>query len=231
MDRPLNPMPPRLVDRAVATRTLRLLTNSPHAGSMPEVLPGADADSASPILVGPRAPTGNEGALLGDLVYQDLRQLAANLLRRERSDHTLQPTALVHEAWIRLIDETAFVGQDVEAARAKFLSYAVQAMRRILIEHARRHKADKRGAGRAKESLTEGMSPYSGDPAEQLDLDLALRELAERKPRAARIAELRIYGGVSVAEAAKVVDIPLGTAKQDWALALALLTQKMRERS
>lgn len=165
---------------------------------------------------------------LSSLVYQDMRRMAARLLRRERRDHTLQATALVHEAWLRLVDETAFQGQQAAAARQQFLRHAVQAMRRILIEHARGRLRDKHGGGRPRVPLAESQVFQFEDPTELLDLDAALAELAERKPRLAQIAELRIYGGLSVAEASDVVGVSLSTAKAEWALAKALLTQRVR---
>ena len=164
---------------------------------------------------------------LAELVYDDLRRLANALLRHERRTHTLQATALVHEAWLRLVD-TAVLGADgVDAARQQFLGLAATAMRRILIDHARARLSEKRGGGRVGEELAE-VAAATADPAELLDLDAAVQTLAARRPRAGRLAELRIYGGMSLAEAAEVEGTSLTVAKGEWAIAQALLGRWLR---
>lgn len=165
---------------------------------------------------------------LMSLVYDDLRRVAGNLLRSERKDHTLQATALVHEAWMRLVDESVLKTSG-GGARRKFLGYAAQSMRRILIEHARARMRIKRGGGQPKVELTECLMPNFQDAPALLELDEALDKLTERKERAARIAELRLYGGLSTAEAADVAEVSLATAKSDWALAQAFLSQQVRD--
>lgn len=167
---------------------------------------------------------------LSSLVYVELRRMAAGLLRRERADHTLQATALVHEAWLRLVDETAFQETQKGVARHEFLRHAVQAMRRVLIDHARSRQRDKRGGDRQRVPLAESAVFQFDDADELLDLDAAVQELAEHRPRLAQIAELRIFGGLSVDETAGIVDVSLSTAKAEWALAKALLTQRVRGR-
>lgn len=195
---------------------------------------------------GPVAPTGREATTraidaacrgsgeaqqqLSSLVYVDLRRMAAGLLRRERADHTLQATALVHEAWLRLVDQTAFQEAQKGAARQQFLRHAVQAMRRILVDHARRRQGDKRGGDRQRVPFAESAVFQFDDADELLDLDDAVRELAERRPRLAQIAELRLFGGLSVDETAAVVDVSPSTVKAEWGLAKALLTQRVRAR-
>lgn len=164
---------------------------------------------------------------LAQMVYADLRRVATALLRREAPGHTLQATALVHEAWLRLVDTSMLDGEDREAARQRFLGFAVTAMRRILVEHARSRLRDKRGGDRAREPLGELAGP-TVDDAQLLDLDAALQALAERRPRAARIAELRIYGGLSTAEAATNAGMSLTVAKTEWAVAQALLARWLR---
>ena len=161
-------------------------------------------------------------------VYDDLRRMAGNLLRRERANHTLQPTALVHEAWLRLVNQSELTAQGHETARRRFLGYAVQAMRRILIEHARARMRDKRGGGLKRVPISESILPGVEDAPQLLDLDAALDELAERKPRAARIAALRVYGGLSTSDAADVVGVSPATAKLDWTLAKGFLTRRVR---
>ncbi|MEQ1633920.1 MAG: ECF-type sigma factor [Planctomycetota bacterium] len=172
-----------------------------------------------------------DGETLAQLLYADLHRAAGALLRRERRDHTLQATALVHEAWLRLVDTAELRGDDATAARRQFVGLAVSSMRRILVEHARARLRDKRGGGRGKEPLPDDLAAGQEDPSELLDLDAALDALAERRPRAAKIAELRIYGGLSVAEAAAAVDVALTTAKGEWALAQALLGRSLRGRT
>jgi len=168
--------------------------------------------------------------VLAGLVYDDLRRAAASLLRRERRGHTLQTTALVHEAWMRLVDETALRAADVAAAQRAFLGHAVQAMRRILVEHARARLRVKRGGSDKPVPLPDALAVAIESAPEMLDLDAGLEQLEERRPRLARLAELRIYGGLSTAEAADVVGVSLATAKAEWALAQALLTQYVRGR-
>lgn len=167
---------------------------------------------------------------LSQLLYGDLHRLAAALLQHERKGHTLQATALVHEAWLRLVDASAFAGEAGATARQRFLGLAVQAMRRILVDHARGRLRAKRGGGRAREDLGEALAVVADDPAELLDLDDALTALAARRRGAAQIAELRIYGGLSTAEAAEAAGMGLTTAKAEWAVAQALLTRQLRGR-
>jgi RNA polymerase sigma factor (TIGR02999 family) len=177
-----------------------------------------------------RACHGDEAGrtVLAGLVYDDLRKAAASLLRHERSSHTLQPTALVHEAWLRLVDETAFASGEVAAAHRAFLAHAVQAMRRILIEHARARLRHKRGGDERPVPLPAALAVAIDSAPEMLDLDAGLEQLAQRRPRLAKLAELRIYGGLSTAEAATVIGVSLATAKAEWSLAQALLTQHVR---
>ncbi|MFK7740591.1 MAG: ECF-type sigma factor [Planctomycetota bacterium] len=161
------------------------------------------------------------------LVYDDLRNVANRLLASERKSHTLQPTALVHEAWLRLATESDLHGSD-EAARGRFLAHASQAMRRILIDHARSRLRAKRGGGAQKQSFSDSMFLNVEDPVSTLDLDSALTDFAAIKPRAAKIAELRIYAGLTTAEAGRVVAASLTTAKAEWALARAYLSRRVQ---
>jgi RNA polymerase sigma factor (TIGR02999 family) len=153
------------------------------------------------------------------LVYQDLRRRAAAYLRRERRDHTLQPTALVHEAYLRLVNQDRAVWQN----RAQFFGVASQIMRRILVDHARRGRMAKRSGRWARVTLDEriaGMPPLGVDV---LDLDDALTRLAEFDPRKSRIAELRFFTGLSLEETGHVLDISVATVERDWQAARAWL--------
>jgi RNA polymerase sigma-70 factor (ECF subfamily) len=159
------------------------------------------------------------------LVYDELRRLAASYLRRERSDHTLQPTALVHEAYLRLVEQKNVRWQD----RSHFFAITAQLMRRILVDHARGHLADKRGSGLPKVPLTEAIVMSRERPGELLALDESLTRLASMDPQQGRVVELRIFGGLTVEEAADVLGISPATVKRDWAMAKAWLLQEVQK--
>ncbi len=165
---------------------------------------------------------GNREALdkLLPLVYQELRRLADRYLRRERSDHTLQATALVHEAYLKLIDQRNVHWQN----RAHFFGVAAQAMRRILVDHARAHQSAKRGSGGLKLSIDEGLEVSEEQPAaDMVALDDALNALAEIDPQKSRIVELRFFGGLSIEETAEVLGIGTATVIRQWRMAKAWL--------
>ena len=164
---------------------------------------------------------GNRAVLdqLLPLIYQELRSLAANYLRRERPGHTLQPTALVHEAYLRLVDQTQVKWQN----RAHFLGVAAQMMRRILVDHARSHKAEKRGSDLQVLSLDENLDVPHERAAELVALDDALTALAAIDEQKSRIVELRFFGGLSVEETAEVLGISTPTVKRQWRMAKAWL--------
>jgi len=158
------------------------------------------------------------------LVYRELHLLAQRYLRRERSDHTLQATALVHEAYLKLIDQREVRWQN----RAHFFGVAAQAMRRILVDHARGHMAAKRGSGGIKLSLDDENNPpvaiVSSEKAEEMvALDDALNRLAEKDAQQARIVELRFFGGLSIEETAEVLGIGTATVIRKWRVARAFL--------
>lgn len=152
------------------------------------------------------------------VVYNELRRLAERYLRQERSDHTLQATALVHEAYIRLVDQSV-----PWQNRAHFFGVAAEMMRRILIDHARGHMAAKRGSGGIKLSLDDLINLSDERAADLVALDEALKALAEFDPQKSRIVELRYFGGLSIEETAKVLDIGTATVTRQWNLAKAWL--------
>jgi RNA polymerase sigma factor (TIGR02999 family) len=185
--------------------------------------PPSDDPSAKP---GQHAADSSDGpGSVFALVYDELRKLAAAALRHERTDHTLQPTALVHEAYLRLADEPTARWEN----RSHFMAVAARAMRRILVDHARKHKAVKRGSGAVRLSLDdlERAATLPGDAVDLVALDDALGRLATLDPRQARIVELRFFGGLSVEETAAVVDSSARTVKRDWQLARAWLKREM----
>lgn len=158
------------------------------------------------------------------LIYDELRSLAANYLRRERPDHTLQPTALVHEAYLRLVDQTRVNWQN----RAHFFGVAAQMMRRILVDYARARVAGKRGPDFQKLSLDENIDKAVEQSHELVALDEALQELAEIDEHKSRIIELRYFGGLSVEETAEVLGVTPVTVKRHWRMAKAWLYGRMR---
>lgn len=162
--------------------------------------------------------------LLLPLIYDELRSLATNYLRRERADHTLQATALVHEAYLRLIDQTRVSWQN----RAHFFGVAAQLMRRLLVDYARRHNAEKRGADFQKITLDENIEKAVERSEEILALDRALAELAALDEQKARIVELRYFGGLTVEETAEVLGVTPITIKRHWRMARAWLYGQMK---
>jgi RNA polymerase sigma factor (TIGR02999 family) len=160
------------------------------------------------------------------LVYDELRRLAAARLAGEKPGQTLQPTALVHEAYLRLVGG----GQPRDwGGRGHFFAAAAEAMRRILVESARRKQADKHGGGRARVDLADVEHPATDDPDRWLLLDDALSRLAEEDPTAARVAQLRLFTGLSVEEAATSLGMSRATAFRHWTYARAWLQAKLQE--
>ena len=157
------------------------------------------------------------------LVYAELRRVAARQLRNERADHTLQPTALVHEAYIRLVDQRHVDWQN----RAHFFGVAAQVMRRILVDHARRHDAIKRGDGVRCVSIDEARDVAASNEIPILALDHALDRLEQVDADLARIVELRAFGGLTIEEAAHVLNVSPSTAKRDWRTAKAWLHREL----
>jgi len=170
---------------------------------------------------------GDEHAVdkLMPLVYEELRGLARRYLSHERSDHTLQATALVHEAYLRLVDQRGITWQN----RAHFFGVAAQAMRRILVDHARRHHAAKRGGPAFKVSLEDVMIAAEERSDDLLALDDALNRLATLDPRQGQIVELRLFSGLTVEETAEALGISPATVKREWMSAKAWLTREVRQ--
>ena len=160
------------------------------------------------------------------LVYRELRRLAASFLRREYRYQTLQTTALVHEAYIRLVDQTHTDWKD----RAHFFGVAAQLMRRILVDHARTHQASKRGGGAVAVQLDEEMARVDEPEADLLALDEALDRLASMDPRQSSIVEMRYFAGLSIRETAEALGISHATVEREWQTAKAWLYNEINRR-
>jgi RNA polymerase sigma-70 factor, ECF subfamily len=168
---------------------------------------------------------GDQGAMenLAPVVYRELHRLAGRYMRRERAGHLLQTTALVNEAYIRLVDWKTVRWQN----RAHFLGMAAQIMRRILVDFARTQNRDKRGGGAFQVSLYDMAQPSSGRSADVVALDQALKALASLDPRQSNVVELRFFGGLSLEETAEVLKVSIGTVRRDWSLAKAWLFREL----
>jgi RNA polymerase sigma factor (TIGR02999 family) len=162
-------------------------------------------------------------AALVEAVYDELKVIAGRHMRRESSGHTLQTTALVNEAFLKLLHVKSATWQD----RAHFFAVASRLMRRILVDHARKHLAGKRGGGMDMLPLNEAMVFSPDRAAPLLQLDEALTRLAESEPRTARVIELRFFGGLSVEETAEVLKISPRTVKREWGFGRAWLRTEM----
>jgi RNA polymerase sigma factor (TIGR02999 family) len=158
-----------------------------------------------------------------DLVYGPLRSIAARHLQRERDGHTLQPTALVHELYLRLVDQRSVDWRD----RAHFFAVAAQVMRRILVDYARRRKSEKRGGDLVPVTLGLALDVAAGEDFDIVDLDAALDQLASIFPQQAKIVELRFYGGLTLDETAAALAISPATVSRDWAMARAWLRRAL----
>ena len=176
-----------------------------------------------------KASCGSDSAVkqLMPLVYDELRALAESYLKHERVDHTLQATALVHEAYVRLVKQ-----EDVDwQNRAHFFGVAAQMIRRILVDHARHHERIKRGGGRRRVQIDEDIALPQHRELDLLALDEAMERLADFHERAARIVELRFFGGLNREEVAEVLGLSLRTVGDDWRLARAWLRRELGEDS
>lgn len=181
-------------------------------------------DGITQLLV--RWSSGDQAALekLMPLVYRELRRLAGNYLRRERKEHTLQPTALVNEAYLRLVDQRDAKWQN----RAHFYGIAAQLMRRILVDHAREKHAEKRGGSEQQRlSITSAQGLATKPDLDLLALHEALEELKTIDPQQERIVELKFFGGLSIEETAEVMKLGHATVERDWKMARAWLRRKL----
>jgi len=205
----------------------------------PEVLSYCQQNAIAHTLVPPMAEDEDVTRLLSALtrgdedaagklipaVYDELRRLAGSYMRRERTDHTLQATALVHEAFLKLVEQRSVNWQ----SRAHFFGIAAQLMRRILVDHARGHSRDKRGGNQVHVSIDEAFVYAEHHADEVLAVDESLNKLAKIDPRQARVVELRFFGGLSVEEAAEVLGVSPKTVKRDWSVAKAWLTADLKQ--
>ena len=174
-----------------------------------------------------RARTGDErarGELIG-LVYDELRRVASGLMRRERADHTLSPTGVVHEAVIRLLGDAIF---DKAADRSYLFASAARAMREILVEHARRRAAGRRGGGRRRVPLDRVVESFEAKDLDVIALHEALDRLAEWNQRQSQIITLRYFGGLTMAEVAESLGVSIVTVERDWRVARAWLGSQLR---
>jgi RNA polymerase sigma factor (TIGR02999 family) len=160
------------------------------------------------------------------LIYEDLRRMAAAQMRGERVDHTLQATALIHEAFVRLFGSQQTKWQ----SRSHFFAAAAEVMRRILVDHARARAADKRGGSRGRVSLDAADAPFESDPADILDIEAALRAFEQVDPERAAVVKLRFFGGLDLAEIARALDVSERTVKRHWRYARAWLYQQIAGR-
>jgi RNA polymerase sigma factor (TIGR02999 family) len=184
-----------------------------------------DAPRAGVTVLLARAREGDGSALSGltEMVYDELRKLAAAYMRRERAGHTLQPTALVNDALLELVGGAAVEAKD----RAHFFALAAGVMRRVLVDHARTRGAAKRGGGQKRVNLHSGVAIVPDSDVEALALDDALTRLAALDARQSRIVELRFFGGLSMEEVAEHLGVSKRTAETDWALARAWLHREL----
>jgi len=167
--------------------------------------------------------SGQQPDQLIPLVYNELRRLARQYLVRERPDHTLQATGLVHEVYLRLVDQTTTTWQN----RAHFFGVAAQLMRRILVDYARAHRAEKRGGGWDKLAFDEALALSAERSIDLVALDEALKDLAALDPRQSQIVELRFFGGLTNEEIGEVLDVSPRTVKREWRMAKAWLRREI----
>src|SRR5687768_3373381 len=196
-------------------RLNRLTGESCHSKDMQNVtgllhkMSQGDADAASELV---------------PLIYDELHRLAGHFMARERHDHTLQTTALVHEAYLRLVQQR----YDTWNNRAHFYGAAAGIMRRILVDHARARRTAKRGGGAVRVPLEEAAGVVGDHPEVLLRLDAALTQLADRSPRQVRVVELRFFAGLDVDETAEALAVSPKTVKREWSVARAWLLRELR---
>ena len=188
---------------------------------MSDARPQPSESDLTQFLAGLGRGAGAGDADLMHYIYDQLRATAAAYMRRENDAHSLQPTGLVHEAFLKLFDQQSVEWND----RMHFFALAAKIMRQILVDHARRRYA--RGGERSA-CILDGFAAQEGaEPVDLIDLDQALRELAEQDERESRVVELRYFGGLTISETAKVLDVSTPTVERDWALARAWLARRL----
>ncbi len=190
-------------------------------------VPTPPVEATTRLLADLESGDGAAAAKLLPLVYDQLRVVADSLFRRQPADHTLQPTALVHEAYMRLVNQK----DEKWSSRAHFFAVASKAMRQILINHAERRAAAKRGGDRQKLTLSEGLTPAPERDVDVLMLDEALTRLSALSERMGRVVELRFFGGLTVEEVAHVLGVSKRTVEGDWEMARAWLARELSEGS
>jgi RNA polymerase sigma factor (TIGR02999 family) len=183
----------------------------------------ADSGDVTQLLARVREGYAGASDALFTRVHQELRRLAAAHMRHERPEHTLEPTALVHEAYLRLVDQRETSAEN----RAHFFGTAAQVMRRILIDHARARRAEKRGGDQVRVDLEHALDIAAGGDESLLDLDAALARLTEIDPRRARVVELRFFGGLTIEEIAEFMGVGARTVDRDWRVARAWLRREL----
>lgn len=206
---------------SVASTSEQTIRHNPPSAAMPASTSPKDLTA---LLLDWR--NGDEDALgcLIPMVHKQLKRLAGGHLRGERVGHTLQPTALVNEAYLRLIDQKRVQWK----SRAHFFGIASHLMRRILVDHARRRQADKRHGQAMAVSLDEALSATNTRDVDLVRLDDALTDLAARCPRQSRIIELRFFGGLTIEETAHVIKVSAATVKLDWAMAKSWIFSQIK---
>jgi len=188
-------------------------------------MPPSDPHPATRLLLDMERDDDSKAEALLELVGKELHSIAVAFLRKERAGHTLQPTALVNEAYLKLIDSTVIQSGD----KGRFMSVAARAMRHVLIDHARGKNRQRRGGGNWRRvSLNPDMLEAGAIDIDLLDLDQALERFAERDPRAARVVELRFFTGLSVEEIAELLGVARRTAYDDWYMAKAWLGRELQ---
>jgi RNA polymerase sigma factor (TIGR02999 family) len=187
--------------------------------------PEAESGAATRLLIAFSGGDRNALDAMVPLLYDELHRLASHYLGAERVNHTLQPTALVHEAYLRLINQRQVDWRN----RAHFMGIAAGVMRRILMNHARARAADKRGGAREQVSLSLIDASAAGPHVELIDLEAALERLSALDARKARVVELKFFGGLTMNEIAEVLDISIATAEREWSFARAWLFSALED--